>query len=292
MPFSRIVIIYNPNSTGPSEQKARKLAAELKTRLKNVPISCVATEHAGHAETLAYDYAQQEKRPLIVSSSGDGGYHEVVNGVIKAANPQAVCAVLPAGNANDHSRTMQSRPLADAIVAAKVTHIDVLQVAIAGLNQQTMRFAHSYGGLGLTPVVAVELNRHSLNSLKEIYIVVRTFFKYRPFQIRHAGSVRSFDSLVFANINQMAKVLTFAPKNRPADGKFELVAFPAGRKFGLVRRLAKAAVSNVDHVERLDEYAFSTLKQMPLQLDGEVMTLEAGSVVTVSVRRHGLATVV
>lgn len=36
---------------------------------------------------------------LIVSVSGDGGYNEVVNGVVQAGNPNAVCAVMAAGNA-------------------------------------------------------------------------------------------------------------------------------------------------------------------------------------------------
>jgi hypothetical protein len=37
--------------------------------------------------------------------SGDGGYNEVVDGVMQAGDTGTVCAVMAAGNANDHRRT-------------------------------------------------------------------------------------------------------------------------------------------------------------------------------------------
>jgi diacylglycerol kinase (ATP) len=290
--YDHIAIIFNPKSTGASERKARELARTLRKSIKDVPIACIATKYAGHAEKLAFDIAKKEARPLIVSSSGDGGYNEVVNGVIAAKNTRAICAVLPAGNANDHSRTMQSRPLAESIKKAEVIKLDLLEVAIATGNTRTIRYAHSYVGLGLTPVVAVELNRNSLNSFKEAWIVLRAFFRYRPFRIRHGKKVYKLDSLLFGNINQMAKVLTIAPQNQPADGKFEVIQFPSGRKWWLVKRLAQAAVAKLENVSQASSYEFVTIQKMPMQLDGEVITLHAGCQVTVKCRPNLLATIV
>ena len=68
--------------------------------------------------------------PLIVSVSGDGGYNEVVNGVMDAGNDRAVCAVRAAGNANDHRRVTREQPLADAIVAGDVRRIDLLRLTV------------------------------------------------------------------------------------------------------------------------------------------------------------------
>ena len=68
------------------------------------------TERAGHARDLARD-AAQAGHPLIVSVSGDGGDNEVVDGVMKAGNDNAVCAAKAAGNANDHRRTTAQRRL-------------------------------------------------------------------------------------------------------------------------------------------------------------------------------------
>ena len=271
--YSKISIIYNPNSTGNSEAMAKQLQKDLKRFVPTTPTECLPTDFAGHAQELAHDIAKSEKRPLIVSASGDGGYNEVVNGVMEAENEHAVCAVLPAGNANDHSRTMHNRPLLELIVRGRVVHLDLIKVTAVNQRAKTSRLAHSYVGLGLTPVVAVELNRHSLNAFKEAVLVIKVFFKYRPFEIMHRGQLLHLDSLLFANINQMAKVLTLAPENHPDDGKFEVIMFPSGSKVTLVRRLAQAATNRAHPPKQRQTYTFTTRKTMPMQLDGEVMQL-------------------
>lgn len=293
MKYSKIVIIYNPKSTGESKRAALDLQKELTRGLSKTKIECLPTKYAGHAEELACQISKEEKTPLIISSSGDGGYNEVINGAMRAGNTDCTCAVLPAGNANDHSRTMQDRPLADAIVKGKVTHLDLIKLDIQSSQQErTIRYAHSYVGLGLTPIVATELNRHTLNAFKEATIVLKTFFKYRPFKIRHDEQILTLDSLLLANINQMAKVLTLAPVNRPDDGKFEVISFPSGRKWRLLKRLTKAAISHLENAPRTDKYIFTAIKKMPMQIDGEVMQLTANSIVTVSSIHKILKTVV
>ena len=136
------------------------MAKELAEKLTvSVPIELVPTAHAGHATDLAYQFAKNKKRPLIISSSGDGGYNEVINGALraKAEGADPVCAPLPAGNANDHNRALSQRPLHEAINDSAVTYIDVIRVSIDPKRSDGARFAHSYVGLGLTPTVAVEL---------------------------------------------------------------------------------------------------------------------------------------
>ena len=103
-PFDRIVVIFNPQSTGEAPQLAEQLRADLAQRLPDMPVQLCPTEHAGHARELARE-AAGTGRPLMVSVSGDGGYNEVVDGVMQAGNPEVVCAVMAAGNANDHRRT-------------------------------------------------------------------------------------------------------------------------------------------------------------------------------------------
>src|SRR5437764_2946213 len=100
MKFSTVLIIYNPNSTGNSAGAARDLQKRLQTSLK-LPIRLLPTHYSGHAEELAYTGAKEHHNPLLVSSSGDGGYHEVINGAMRAqlTGAKPVCAVLPTGNA-------------------------------------------------------------------------------------------------------------------------------------------------------------------------------------------------
>jgi diacylglycerol kinase family enzyme len=286
--YSSIFIIFNPNSTGDSESMAKELEAKLQKALSKTKITRIATKRAGHAQELARDIAAKEKAPLIISSSGDGGYNEVVNGVMESKNSRAICAVLAAGNANDHGRTMQDKPLHQQIIRHKVTEIDLIKVT-AG---KATRYAHSYVGLGLTPVVATELNRHSLNAVKETWLAVSTFFAYRPFKIRHENKIVRLDSLLFANINQMAKVLTLAEENRPDDGKFEIILFPAGRKWGLIKRLSKAAITKLETTNRASKFTFTVIKKMPMQLDGEVMVLQADDEVIIKSAHKALKTIV
>lgn len=284
MTYSGVFIIYNPNSTGDSQSMAEDLASVI----SDLHPELLATQHAGHARELAREISKRQKQPLIVSASGDGGYNEVVNGVMESGNQNAICAVLPAGNANDHSRTMHSKPLKEQILKRKVSKIDLIKVSTGDWT----RYAHSYIGLGLTPVVAAELNRHTLNALRETWLAVKTFLKYRPFKIRHRGKTIQLDSILFANINQMAKLLTLAPANRPDDGKFEVVIFPAGRKVALLKRLSKAAVSKLESKSRASHYKFEVIKNMPMQLDGEVTKLKAGDTVTVTCEHRVLRTIV
>jgi diacylglycerol kinase family enzyme len=147
--FDRIVVIFNPYSTGDGPQLAEQLHADLTRRLPDVPVRLCPTERAGHACDLARE-AAEIGHPLIVSVSGDGGYNEVVDGVIQAGNDNAVCAVKAAGNANDHRRTTGQRPLVDAVVAGEVRRIDLLRLTIGdGVHART-QYAHSYIGLALT----------------------------------------------------------------------------------------------------------------------------------------------
>jgi diacylglycerol kinase (ATP) len=92
-------------------------------------VSLSPTEHAGHARDLARD-AAATGHPLIISVSGDGGYNDVVDGVMQAGNEDVVCAVMAAGNANDHRRTTFERPLADAVVAGAARRIDLLRLTV------------------------------------------------------------------------------------------------------------------------------------------------------------------
>jgi diacylglycerol kinase (ATP) len=213
--FDRIVVIFNPRSTGEAPRLAEELGADLAGRLPTTVVSLSPTEHAGHARVLARE-AAGTGRPLIISVSGDGGYNEVVDGAMQAGNEDVVCAVMAAGNANDHRRTTGERPLADAVVAGEVRRIDLLRLTVGGGPDARSRFAHSYIGIGLTPVIAVDLEKGGKGSVREIVSVVRTFARFRPFVIElEDGSRRRFDSLLFANITQMAKYATLSEAAGP-----------------------------------------------------------------------------
>lgn len=290
--FDRVVLIFNPHSTGQARERAEDLRRDLARRVPSLTVDLLPTEHAGHATELSRA-AAESGAPLVVSVSGDGGYNEVVNGVMQSANDRAFTAVLAAGNANDHRRTTKERPLAEAITQGTVSRIDLLRLTTGGAAGDVVRYAHSYIGLGLTPVVAVDLEKGGKGSVREMITVVRSFAGFRPFEIeREDGTRERFDSLVFANIAQMAKVATLAEdQGRPDDGLFEVITLRHTAKWRVLATALKASVTGLGKQPSVRSYAFATVTPLPLQIDGEVMDVPAGTAVRVDSLPKALQTV-
>lgn len=277
---------------------AAELHGQLIAAFADIKVDLKKTERAGHATEIAEEVARASSNPLLISVSGDGGYNEVINGAMRASDTASpICAVYPAGNANDHRRTLKQSPLLDAIIHANVRRIDLLRMDVTaageGSDNMQTRYAHSYIGLGLTPVTAVELNKHSLNALKELGLVLRTFYRHQPFAIELPdGQRKKLDSLVFANIKQMAKVLKLSDDGHPADGRFELIELPRLGKIRLLASIIKAALFGLGRQPQAERYQFRAIEAMPIQLDGEVMELKAGSQVRVTVAPQAMRTIV
>ncbi len=279
--FDTITIIFNANSTGDAPKLAEELRDELASALADTDVRLTPTEHAGHAVDLARE-AASAGNALVVSVSGDGGYNEVVNGVMASRSDDAVCAVLAAGNANDHSRVTERKPLAEAIVEGEVRQIDLLRISIDEPDAAPV-YAHSYIGFGLTPIMAIDLEKGSKGAIKEMFSVARTFSKFKPFEIRQSdGARRKFDSLVFANISQMAKYATLSEADdHPADGKFEVITFPHMAKWRILLTALRASTKGLGDQPSYKQYRFSTLKPMPYQIDGEVKDVGADTAITI-----------
>lgn len=286
MAFDRVVLIFNPQSTGDAREGAEQLRDELAVRTPDLPVELRPTERAGHARELARD-AAATGAPLVVSVSGDGGYSEVVDGLMQSGSDRVVAAVLPAGNANDHQRATGSRPLLDAIVAgAQPARMDLLRLTTG----DQVQWAHSYIGLGLTPVVAIDLEKGGKGSLREIVSVVRTFARFRPFALDLADGTRvRLDSLVFANIAQMAKYATLSEDGDPDDGVFEVVTIPHAAKWRVLATALRAATRGLGRQPQATEFRFRTVSPTPLQVDGEVIEVGPGEQVAVELARSALA---
>lgn len=286
--FKTVYLIYNPNSTGDSQAIAKEFKKDLRKMRSDCEIKLQKTTHAGHSEELGYKLSKLGPQTLLISVSGDGGYHELVNGVMKAVDEGVappICAVLPGGNANDHYTNISDRTLLEAIEANALTKIDLLKV-----ETDKVRYAHSYAGLGLTPLVAVELNKHKLSALKETWLALKTFWKFKPFTIIENGKKSTFDSLIVANIGVMAKHLTLDPDSSLQDGKFEVLKWPHNHKLKLVKILATAVFGKSQDPESVRELSFKTVKKIPMQLDGELISLGPDQAVKITCLQKKLRT--
>ena len=287
-PFDAVEIVFNPNSTGDAQERAEELAKQLAERAPELPVQLRPTERAGHGREIARD-AARAGRPLVVSVSGDGGYNDVVNGLMEAGVDSAYAAVLAAGNANDHRRVTRERPLADAIIDGDVSKLDLLRMSVD--DGREPRYAHSYIGLGITPTVALELEKGGKGSIKEVISTIRTFSRFRPFQIETDSGTETFDSVIFANIREMAKFAVLSEEGRPDDGRFEVVVLRHTAKWRVLATAVRAAIRGLGPQPTAREYRFRTVNPMPVQVDGEVSEFERGVGVTVEIVPGALHTV-
>jgi diacylglycerol kinase family enzyme len=249
-------------------------------------INCVLTEYAGHAEELAFELAKATGHPLIIASGGDGSYHEVVNGAMRAQAEGArpTCGLLPGGNANDHHTALHDMAIEEMILQDKVHTIDLLLITtVSPEGKRWTRYAHSYAGFGLTAEAGRELNKHKLNRLREAWIVLKTLKNLRARRVMVNGRRRAYTSLVCSNIHRMSKVLKLSDKAKVHDGKFEITAVRGPNKRRLVMQLIRASTRGFDEVEQTEEFRFTTIRPMRLQIDGEIYRIAGETEVTISI---------
>ena len=294
MKYTIIAVIYNPNSTGSSKALAEQFKADVLEKIPTQTIELIATKYAGHAEKLAYTIAKKHASPLIVSSSGDGGYHEVVNGALKAQSEGAepTTGLLPAGNANDHYHGLHDEDIIERIAHEAPMKIDVLKLTAVVDGKKIERLSHSYIGFGLTPSVGQELNNNTLNPINEVWIVAKAILTAKSVPLRIDKRLRSYDSVICSNVSQMSKYMTVSQSSKMSDGKFEVVLFRKRNKLKLLSMLLKASLASIKQDRQVSEFTLETTTPTLVQLDGEIMTLDANTTATIGIDAQALRCVV
>lgn len=279
MKFHTVLIIYNPNSTGPSRLNAQQLESDLKDRGYDGTVELIETQFAGHAEEIASERGQ-DASTLIISSSGDGGYNEVVNGVIQATG-NATVAVLPSGNANDHADTVGTDDFLTAIVRGDTKDIDCLRVSSSVDGKPWTRFAHSYVGFGMTPSVGRLLTQKRPNVLTEKWYVLRHVLSFRHVTLLVEGRRRRLTNLVIALIPKMSKIVKLDEDASVTDGQMEVYVTRYVSRIKVLLTLIGIGLTGIASQTRTDTYAVRTIRPTLIQLDGEVIRLDAGNDVSI-----------
>ncbi len=281
-----VVVIYNPNSTGTAKQDATAFCKNL--RDAGVSAKAVPTQHAGHAKEIAQEYADSMEDAMLVSASGDGGYNEVINGVLTSSRPHTITGVLPSGNANDHYHALHRGDTVQRIVRGAYKAIDVLELTY----DDNQRFAHSYIGLGMTPQIGEQLTKERPSRWQEIGLVLKHFGNIRPVSITVQGRTKRYSHLAFSNIPRMSKVLKIADHTAVNDGLFEIIGTRAGSLLSLIAHLFHASTFGAEPLKHAKEFTFIAKRTLKVQLDGEVETIQRNTKVTVKSRHKLLWTIV
>jgi diacylglycerol kinase (ATP) len=114
-----------------------------------------------------------------------------------------------------------------AIVDGRARQLDLLRLTVQTNDALWSRYAHSSIGFGLTPLMAIGLNKDMKGTVMELILVRRTFNRLEPVEIvSSAGELARYGSLVFANVARMAKYVRISNSGRPDDGLFEVVSCP------------------------------------------------------------------
>ena len=286
--FDHIAIIYNPGSTGDAPKMAKDLRDSIDGHFEVIQkrATLYPTKRAGDAIEIAHDVAQKYGRPLIISVSGDGGYNEVINGVMAAKKlfpaQKPVVAIMAAGNANDHQRVMRAdTPLIRLIKKADIKPFDLISINARAKDFEVFRYAHSYIGLGVTPEVGHALNQHGKSRWNEIWLTIKTLKDFTPFTVLKDGTSRQYDSMVFANINEMAKFVKLDTKNTVHDDQFEVVSVRHRGKLHMLLAIFTALLHGFQNPPSFKTYSFKLPSSQLVQLDGEVIELQAESNVTI-----------
>jgi hypothetical protein len=89
--------------------------------------------------------------------------------------------------ANDHRCSTRRMPLVAAVLDGRARHLDLLRLTVRTDNARWCRYAHSYIGLGLTPLMAIRLKRDMKGAVMELISVIRTFNDLEPVEIARPG---------------------------------------------------------------------------------------------------------
>lgn len=289
MIFHTVIIIYNPNSTGDGKANAERLQKELGEKSDTLTVRVVPTEYAGHALEIASDHASDEG-VVIVSSSGDGGYNEVVNGVLQSGGDAAM-AVLPSGNANDHYNALSSENLVNNIVSDESRSIEAIRLESVVDGERWIRYAHSYVGFGITPKIGKELTIRKLNAFNEKWHALYHLMKFKHVDISQDKTVRRYSSLIFSTIGRMSKIIKLEDSANQHDGKMEVYETEYQTPWQLLRTLLHASLNGISKSDRVMQYRLHTISKTMVQLDGEVFTLDPDADIVLTCEKAAIRTV-
>lgn len=286
--LTQVYILYNPVSTGSSYTTAKELFDKL-TSIDHLQVELLKTDYAGHAGDFAREHAT-EAETLLIASSGDGTYHEIVNAALSNSTleSRAVCGLLPSGNANDHYHFVHEGNTVERIRLGDVRLIDALKISFGPHTY----YGHSYAGIGITPQIGHELNQTKLNRINELWLVIRNLFRIRSVRIIIDGGRRRYDSLVFSTNGRMSKVLKLSKTAEIDDGLFEISALHSTSGPRLLQYLLKASTVGIETAPQAKSFSFITTHSTRMQIDGEIIRLPAHTEITIASVQQSLRCIV
>ena len=273
-----IKVILNAYGGSLGEGAKIKLV-ETGLKAANLDYHLELTQHAGHAEELAKQ-ASFDGWPVVVAAGGDGTIHEIVNGLMQAAqtNHTATLGIIPMGTANDLADVLNlPRDVNDAcrrIAAGNIRVIDVGKV--------NGKYFTNNSALGLEPVVTInhEQMRRVKGNMRYFLAALKSIVQAKPWQMSLVWDDGSYEGSVtllsVGNSHRTGGLFYITPYAMLDDGLLDFVYAVGLTRWQLLKLLPKTFSGNHIYHPRVKylrskSITAKTSPCTPIQADGEVI---------------------
>lgn len=155
MPIDRFYVVLNPAAGRGAAARVRGVVEREMARA-GIAFTIAETTRRGHAAELA-EAAARQGWPAVVAVGGDGTVHEVVNGLMRAADggPSTPLGIVGVGSGNDFA-LLAGVPKDPA---AAVRHIATAEARAVDVGRVGGQWFSNGVGIGLDARVAIEVDR-------------------------------------------------------------------------------------------------------------------------------------
>lgn len=203
----------------PAAGKRRRVDLPALVRASGLAADCIATEHPGHAETLARDAAAAGAR-IVVAAGGDGTVNEVARGLIGS---DAALGIVPLGSGNGLARHLKL-PLDPRGALSRLARPEVTRIDVGRINR---RLFVCTAGIGFDAEVARRFALGRRRGLRGYAAAtLRAYRAWRPAKVELGIGGRTIADdcwlLAFANASQYGNNARIAPHANLGDGLLDL----------------------------------------------------------------------
>lgn len=283
-PFSRIAIIYNPNSGRPRERQKSVDRFSVKLEETGRTVLAFPTQRPNHATELARQ-AIARGCDLVVANGGDGTMNEVLQAVVGTGT---TLAFWPGGTANVLAHEIRFPSRVDQVVE-RILQGQVRRVTVGRAND---RYFLLMAGIGLDAAVAGGVDPGLKRRIgKGAFAISALKFLWRwnlsPFRVHMPGEEVVARFMVAGNARSYGGGFRLTPRADLTDPELDLCIFSSESRFDYLKFSLAAifgqhrAMPGVIYRKVKSAGITSAAREdAPVQLDGEVtgrlpLTLEA-----------------
>ena len=286
-----LVVIFNKRAL--AALALRRSGMDEALRERGLPHEIVDAASAEESRMAAEEAARAGR--IVVAAGGDGTARDVANGVLAAANPAAVMALVPLGTGNDLARSLGrighglDRAL-DALQEGRVIGLDVGQV------NGGEYFVNSLG-IGFDAEVVRRRADHRIKAPSYFPGTVLLVFSYRPqrYRVRWKDGEREGPATLVAAMNGTCEGggVRLAPNASLEDGLLEIYWIDPITPWKFARYVWAVRRGNHDglpmvHYVRTASLTVESEASIGYHVDGEWHEIKPGDVLEVVVHRQRL----